>query len=95
MLKEISFEEQRRDSYEADTIKKYGTKPKLEKQKSKLLTEKKQIENSTGVTAAREREEQRKWNEALQRQQERDRYNAERRAERLANPSKRKNEPSL
>ena len=35
------------------------------------------------------------WNEAIQRQQERDRYNAERRAERLANPSKGKNEANL
>jgi len=95
MLKEITTEEQRRNSYEADTTKKYGTKSKLEKEKSKLLTEKKQIENATGVTAAKEREEQRKRNEVIRLQQERDRYNAERKAQRLANPSKSKNEPSL
>ena len=90
MQKEISTEEQRRDSYEAEAIQKYGTKPQLEKQKSKLLAEKKQIEDSTGVTAAREREQQRKRNEVIQQQQERDRRNAERKAERLANPNKSK-----
>ena len=97
MQKEISTEEQRRDSYEAETIKKYGTKPKLKKEKSKLLAEKKRIEDATGVTAAREREEERKRNEVIRQQQERDRRNAERRAERLANPNqvKGKNEQSL
>ena len=95
MQKEISTEEQRRDSYEAETTKKYGTKPKLEKEKSKLLAEKKQIEDATGVTAAKERAIQQKRNEVIQRQQDRDRQNAERKAKRLANPSKGKNEPSL
>ena len=95
MLKEIALEEQRRDSYEAETTKKYGTKPKLDKEKSKLLAEKKQIEDATGVTAAREREEQRKRNEVVRQQQERDRYNAERKAKRLANPSKGKNAHEL
>ena len=87
MLKEITTEEQRRDSYEADTTKKYGTKPKLEKEKSKLLAEKKQIEDATGVTAAKERDVQQKRNEVIQRQQDRDRQNAERKAKRLANPN--------
>ena len=96
MQKEITTEEQKRDSYEAEAIQKYGTKPKLEKQKSKLLIEKKHIEDTTGVTAAREREQQRKRNEVIQQQQERDRRNAERKAARLANPnlSKGKNEHS-
>ena len=95
MLKEISTEEQRRDSYKSEIRKKCGTKPKLEKEKSKLLAEKKQIEDATGITAAREHEEQQKWSEALQRKQERERYNAEMQAKRLANPSKNKNDISL
>ena len=95
ILNEISAEEQKRNSYEADIAKKYGTKPQLEKQKSKLLAEKKQIENATGVTAAKEREAQQKRDEVIRQQQERDRQNAERKAKRLANSSKNKNEPSL
>ena len=77
------------------TAKKYGTRPQLEKEKSRPLAEKERIENATGVTAAREREAQQKRIEAAQERQERDRYNAERQAKRLTNPSKGKNEPSL
>ena len=95
MQKEIAKTEQQRDSYQDETTKKYGTRPQLEKQKSKLLAEKERIENATGVTAAKEREEQQKRNEAIQQRQERDRYNAKRQAKRLANPNKDKNEPSL
>ena len=92
MQKEIATTEQQRKSYVADTAKKYGNRTELVYKKSKLLAEKKQIEDSTGVTAAREREEQRKRNEVIGRQQERDRRNAESQAKRLANPSKGKNE---
>ena len=94
MQKEMIAEEQKRDSYEAEAMKKYGTKPKLEKEKSKLLAKKKQIEDATGVTAAREREQQRKRNEVIQRQQESNCQNAERKVKRLANLnlSKSKNE---
>ena len=95
MLKEITTEEQTRDSYEDETTEKYGTKPKLEKEKSKLLAEKERIENATGVTATRERGEQRKRNEVIQQRQERDRQSAEKKAKRLSNPnpSKGKNNP--
>ena len=85
--KEIAAQIQKRDSYEDETIEKYGTKPKLEKEKSKLLAEKKQIEDATGVTAAKQRDAQQKRNEVIQRQQDRDRQNAERKAKRLANPN--------
>ena len=97
MQKEIAATEQKRNSYQAETTKKYGTRPQLEKQKSKLFIEKKQIEDATGVTADREREQQRKRNEVIQQQQERDRRNAERKAKRLPNPhkGKSKNEHSL
>jgi len=63
-------------------------------EQSKLLNEKTRIENATGVTAAREAEQQRKRDEVIQQHQDRDRYNAERKAKRLENPSKRKNELS-
>ena len=43
MLKELSFEEQRRDTYEADAIKKYGTKPKLENKKPNCLPRKSRL----------------------------------------------------
>ena len=66
MQKEIANTEQQCDSYQAETTKKYGTRPQLEKQKSKLLSEKERIENATGITAVREHEEQRKRNEAMQ-----------------------------
>ena len=95
MQKEIKAEEQKRDSYEAKTTKKYGSKPKLKDEKYKLLAEKKRIEDSTGVTAACEREQRQKRNEVIQQRQERDRYNADRQAKRFENPSKGKNEPSL
>ena len=95
MLKEIANQEQKRDAYQANAEKQYGTKSQLNKQLSKLLTEKKQIEDATGVTAAREQEQQRKRDEVIQQQRERDRYNAEQKAKRLANPFKNKNEPSL
>ena len=52
------------------------------------------MEDATGVTAAKERDIQQKRNEVIQRQQDRDHQNAERKAKRLANPnlSKGKNE---
>ena len=91
------LQEQKRNSYQDDTIKKYGTKPQLDKEKSKLLIEKKRIEDSTGVTAARERDAQQKRDEVMRERQERDRQNAERQAKRLANPnlSKGRNDVSL
>jgi len=95
MQKEISSQVQKRNAYQKDSEKKYGNKYQLEKEKSKLLIEKTQIENATGVTAARELEQQRKRDEVIRQHQERDRYNAERKAKRLGNPSKRRNEPSL
>ena len=95
MQKEISTQVQKRNAYQKDSEKKYGNKYQLEKEKSKLLIEKTQIENATGVTAARELEQQRKRDEVIRQHQERDRYNAERKAKRLENPSKGKNEPSL
>ena len=78
-----------------DTTKKYGTTWQLESEKSKLLKEKTQIENATGVTAAREAEQQRKRDAVIQQQQDRDRYYAERKAKRLENPNRGKNSPSL
>ncbi|MCL2427056.1 MAG: hypothetical protein FWD05_12070 [Oscillospiraceae bacterium] len=60
-----------------------------------MLKEKTQIENATGVTAARELEQQRKRDAVIQQQQDRDRYNAERRAKRLENPSKNKSDLSF
>jgi len=95
MQKEISAQVQKRNAYQKDSEKKYGIEYQLEKEKSKLLIEKTQIENTTGVTAARELEQQRKRDEVIRQHQERDRYNAERKAKRLENPSKGKNEPSL
>jgi len=95
MQKEISTQVQKRNAYQKDSEKKYGNKYQLEKEKSKLLIEKTQIENATGVTAARELEQQRKRDEVIRQHQERDRYNAERKAKRLENPNKGKNEPSL
>jgi hypothetical protein len=70
-------QEQKRNSYKTDATKKYGTKPQLEKQKSVLLKEKKQIEDATGVTAARELEQQKKRDEVIRQHQERDRYKPE------------------
>ena len=95
MNKEIANQERKRSDYQKDTTKKYGTTWQLESEKSKLLKEKTQIENATGVTAAREAEQQRKRDAVIQQQQDRDRYNAERRAKRLENPSRDKNSPSL
>ena len=95
MQKEISTQEQKRNSYQKDTTKKYGTKTQLESEKSKLLKEKIKIENATGITAAREFEQQQKRNDVIRQQQDRDRYNAERKAKRLENPSKNISGPSL
>ena len=64
-------------------------------QKDKLLAEKFRIENTTGITAAREAEQQRKRDEVIQRHQCRDRYNAERKVKRLENPNLKKDEASL
>jgi len=83
MNKEIALQEKKRSDYQKDTTKKYGTTWQLESDKSKLLKEKTQIENATGVTAAREAEQQRKRDAVIQQQQDRDRYNAERKAKRL------------
>ena len=95
MNKDIATQEKKRSDYEKDTTKKYGTAWQLESEKSKLLKEKTQIENATGITATREAEKQRKRDAVIQRQQDRDRYNAERKAKRLENPSINKNAPSL
>ena len=65
-----------------------------EKWQSVVVDKDAALEDSTGVTAYREREQQRKRNEVIQ-QQGRDRRNAEREADRLVNPNKSKNEPSL
>jgi len=93
MNKEIANLENKRSDYQKDTKKKYGTTWQLESEKSKLLKEKTQIENATGVTAAREAEQQRKRDAVIQQQQGRDRYNAERKAKRLENPSVCKDDP--
>jgi len=65
MQKEILAEEQKRDEYKNETAKKYGSTPQLENKLANLLKEKKKIEDSTGVTAAREREGQRQRDEAI------------------------------
>jgi len=65
-------------TYYKDTEKQYGTRTQLESKKGDLLTEKLRIENATGVTAAREAEQQRKRDAVIQQRQDRDRYNAER-----------------
>jgi len=48
-----------------------------------------------GKGGTREAEQQRKRDAVVQRHQERERYNAERKAKRLENPSKGKEEPKL
>ena len=95
MNKEIAELEQKRMEYYKDTEKQYGTRPQLEKEKDRLLTEKLRIENATGITAAREAEQQRKRDAVIQQRQDRDRYNAERKAKRLENSSRDKNAPNL
>ena len=95
MQKEIDIQEQKCMDYQKDAEKQYGTRPQLNKELSKLLTEKRQIEDATGVTAAREYERQQKRKDATQQRQERDRQNAERKAKRLGNPSRNSHEPSL
>ena len=87
--------EQKRDAYKKDADKKYGNRTQLENEKSKLLKEKGQIEDAAGVTAAREREQHWKRSEAIRQRQERERYNVERKAERLVSPSKNRNAPNL
>ena len=94
MNKEIAEQEKKRSDFYKETKKKYGTESQLKSEKSKLLAEKTRIENATGVTAACEAEQQRKRDAVIQRNQDRDRYNAERKAKRLENPSRDKNEPS-
>ena len=95
MLKEIANQEQKRMDYQKNAEKQYGARPQLNKELSKLYTEKKQIENSTGITAARELEQQQRRDEVIRQQQERDRRNAESKAKRLANTNKSKDYPSL
>jgi len=94
MQKEIAEQEKKRSDFYKETKVKYGTESQLKSEQSKLLAEKTRIENATGITAAREAEQQRRRNEVVQRHQERDRYNAERKVKRLENPSKGKNELS-
>ena len=67
----------------------------FEDKKSKLLAEKRHIENATGITAQRERELQQKRDEVIRQQQERNRYNTKHKAQQFENPSKKKDEPSL
>ena len=95
MNKEIARQEKLRSDFHEKTVKEYGTESQLKSEKSKLLAEKTRIENATGVTAAREAEQQRKRDEVIQRHQDRDRYNAERKAKRLENPSVNKSESIL
>ena len=86
MLKEISQKEKKRNDYQKDIERKYGTESQLETEKANLLVEKKRIEDATGVTAAREFEQQRKRDVAIKQRQERERYNAERKVMRLETP---------
>jgi len=90
MQKEIAEQEKKRSDFYKETKAKYGTKSQLKNEQPKLLAEKTRIENATGITAACEAEQQRKRDEVIQRHQDRDRYNAERKIKRLKNPSKRK-----
>jgi len=94
MNKEIAHQEKLRSDFHKETVEKYGTESQLKSQKDKLLAEKTRIENATGVTAAREAEQERKRDEVIQRHQERERYNAERKAKRLENPDRGKDELS-
>jgi len=95
MLKEIAAEEQKRNDFYKETVKKYGYAPQLESDKAKLLAEKVRIENATGVTAAREADKQAKRDVVITQRESRDRYNAERKAKRLENPNRGKDEQSL
>ena len=95
LKKAIAGQEQQRNEYEANAQEQYGYKSSLESKKSNLLVEKRHIENATGITAQRVLEQQQRRDEIVRQQQERNRYNAERRAKQLGNPSKKKDEPSL
>jgi len=95
MQKEIAEQEKKRSDFYKETAQKYGAKPQLEKEKDRLLDEKLRIENATGITAAREAEQQRKRDAVIQQRESRDRYYAERKARRLENPSKGKDELKL
>jgi len=95
MNKEIAEQEKKRSDFQKETTKNYGTRPQLEKAKDNLLAEKRQIENSTGITAIREAEQQCKRDEVIRQRESRDRYNAERKAKRLENSSKGKNEAEI
>jgi len=94
MQKEIATKEQQRDDYQKNAEKKYGIDYLLENEKDNLLIEKKQIEDATGITDAREHEQQRKRDAAIQKQQDRDRYNAERNRNR-ATPAQSNNEHEI
>jgi hypothetical protein len=95
MNKEIAEQEKKRSDFYNETTKNYGTRPELEKEQSKLLAEKRLIENSTGITAMREAGQQRKRDEVIRQRESRDRYNAERKAKRLTNPCANRDEQSL
>ena len=95
MQKEIAkIEEKRSDFYQENKVL-YGTTAQLEKQRDKLVNEKIRIENATGVTAERNRVSQEKRDAVIQQRESRERYDAERRAKRLVNPSRDKDEASL
>jgi len=95
MNKEIAEQEKKRSDFQKETTKNYGTRPQLEKAKDNLLAEKRQIENATGITAMREREQKQKRDEVIKQRQNRERYNAERKAKRLENPNRGKNEAEI
>ena len=95
MKKEIAEKEKQRSDFYQENKAKYGTTPQLEKERSKLVSEKIRIENATGVTAERNRLQQEKRDAVIRERESRDRYTAERKAKRLANPSKDKDEASL
>jgi peptidoglycan hydrolase CwlO-like protein len=94
MQKEMAEQEKKRNDFYKEAKEKYGTESQLKNEQSKLLAEKTRIENATGVTAAREAEQERKRETVRQQHQSRDRYNAERRVKRLENPNVNKNAPS-
>jgi len=76
-----------RDDYQKNAEKKYGIDYLLENEKDNLLAEKKRIEDATGITAAHELEQTRKHDAAIRQRQEREQYDAKRRAMRLENPN--------
>jgi len=95
MQKEIAKIEEKRSNFYQENKALYGTTPQLEKQRDKLVSEKIRIENATGVTAERDRVLQEKRDAVIKERESRDRYNTERKAKRLANPSRDKDEVSL